>query len=132
MRLDLTNEGNNNTRMWGITSNYGPIFIERASGVTTGVGSYTSGATFTATIGSGNNKDPIGIAFGFDVSGMALCANGGTVATNAGVLAGQSVNYLARANTSTATEYADGFYDFVGISPERLSNAQLQALAVAA
>ena len=46
-------------------------------------------------------------------------------------LPGQAL-YLARNATNTAGTYGDGLYDFVGISPEKLSDAQLQLLAVPA
>ena len=88
----------------------------------------------TATIGGGANyTDPLGAAIGFDGSGRSLVANGGTVGSDANTAPTRTTIYLGRSTTLDGTNlYGDGLYDFVGISPERLSNATLQALAVAA
>lgn len=91
-------------------------------------------SALTATIGgSGKNYSPLGAALGFDAAGRSLVANGGTVASDAVAAGTRTTIYLGRGVTVSASDaYGDGYYDFVGISPERLSDETLQDLAVAA
>ena len=103
----------------------------RLGGNTTTVLS-TGGITLSATIGSGSTRNPMGAAMGFDGAGRSIVANGGTVATDANAAATRTTVYLGRAATVAAGEYGDGYYDFVAILPERRTDVQLQALAVAA
>lgn len=87
-----------------------------------------------ATAGSGGFTTGFGVATGLDGAGRSLCFNGGTVATNATAKPAVVTAYLARSSASPSTlfPYADGYYDFVGVSPDRLTDAQLQTLAVPA
>lgn len=86
-----------------------------------------------ATLGGGGTLTAAnGVALGFDGSGRSLTGNGGTIATDANGPGGRTTVYLGRDATNGAGTYGFGYYDFVGISPERLTNTQLQTLAVAA
>jgi hypothetical protein len=74
----------------------------------------------------------LGAAMGFDAAGRSVVAQGGTAATDAIAHANRTAAYLGRVPTPDANNTASIYFDFLGISPERLSNATLQALAVAA
>jgi hypothetical protein len=81
-----------------------------------------------ATLGSGT-KTAFGAAYGFDGAGQSLVANRGTVATDAFAPDARTTAYLGRAASGM---HADGWYDFVGIAPSRLSDARLTELAAPA
>jgi hypothetical protein len=93
---------------------------------TRGVG----GVEFSATLGSGSNRDALGAAMGFDAGGRSLSGNGGTVATDTTQPDVRTIVYLGR--DTGPSFYGDGYYDFIGGSPERLPDVTLQTLAVAA
>ena len=70
-------------------------------------------------------------ASAFDAAGRGVVRNGGTVTSDAGTPPGtRTAAYLGR--NGSGTLYGDGWYDWVGIAPSRLSNARLAELAVAA
>lgn len=79
--------------------------------------------------------EPFGAAWAADSAGRSL-AMAGTVASDTEPKSAYDLTqvHLARPNTTPSNNpsYAAGLYDFVGISPERLPNSTLQALAVAA
>jgi hypothetical protein len=91
-----------------------------------------NGGAPVATLGSGTMSGTFGVARGDDATGRSVVANGGTVASDSTVAPTRTTIYLGRDATNGAGTYGAGFYDFVGIAPERLANANLQALAVAA
>lgn len=85
-------------------------------------------------MGSNWDTSPFGIAFAFNAAGRVITGNGLTPVSDANAIGSRSEVYLGRGGHLVVSNegYAHGHYDFVGISPERLSNAALQALAVAA
>jgi hypothetical protein len=87
------------------------------------------GVALSATIGSGSTTGPLGAAVGGDAAGRSIVGNGGTVASDTNASASRTQLYLARNGNN---EYLNGYYDFLGGSPERLPANDLQALAVAA
>ena len=97
------------------------------------MGAYNGTNGINATLGSGVHPSAYGGAVAFDAAGRSLVGNGGTVATDANAIGTRTTMYLGRGTSVGAgAPYGDGFYDLVGFSPERLTNAQLQSLAVAA
>ena len=132
VRGDLTNTGTSARYYLGKDTT--GSFIHAASASTTQLSSYSGSATVSATIGGGgSSNDPIGAAMGFDGGpARSIVGNGGTVGTDANRSGTRTTIYLGRNATNTAGTYGDGLYDFVGIAPEKLSNAALQALAVPA
>ena len=112
----------------GFASTEWPLAVQPGGTVTDwdGAAAVGSGAGAVATT-------PFGAAENGDSSGRTVTRNGGTLSSSTAVTAAamdRSAAYLARNGGNYA--YGHGLYDFVGISPERLTNAQLQALAVAA
>jgi hypothetical protein len=82
----------------------------------------------SATLGSGTNT-AFGTAYGFDGSGQSLVGNRGPVASDAFTPDARTTVHLGR---SASGAHADGWYDFIGIAPVRLSDARLRELAVPA
>jgi lysophospholipase L1-like esterase len=93
---------------------------------------YNQAESFQTTLDSGSWADPLGAAAAWDAAGSALCANGGAVATATQQVTPRTKLYLARDENIGSGAYGAGYYDFVGIAPERLADATLQALAVPA
>lgn len=92
-----------------------------------------NGSSAPVTSGGSLTTSPFGAAAGFDSAGMAISRSGATQGTSTTVKAGdftRSPAYLARNGANYI--YGPGLYDFVGISPERLANSNIDALAVAA
>lgn len=89
----------------------------------------TASTSITATLGSGDLGADAGIASAFNSSGRSLAANGGTVVSDATAQGSRAAVYLRR---TAGGSYGDGRVKLVAIYPTRLSNASLQALAVAA
>lgn len=122
-------------RVIGYTGSASLIEVEALN---TKMGAYNNTVGFEATAGSGGWLTGAGAAHTFDNSGQAICMMAGTVATTSSQPDLRTSVYLARAAStpsgsgSTGAAFAFGNYDFVGFSPERLANANLQALAVAA
>jgi hypothetical protein len=85
-----------------------------------------------STMGSGTTTDPLGAATAFDIAGRSVVSNGGTVASDTTPTTLRTHAYLARTDSNSSLPYGPGHYDFIGISPERLPDATLQALAIAA
>lgn len=104
------------------------MFARRSTGE---VLAFNGTNTLAVALGSGSWAN-FGAARAFDSGGRAVVGNGGTVATDANAEPSRSSLYLARDAAAIATAYGDGNYNFVGFAPERLSNTQLQDLAVAA
>lgn len=73
---------------------------------------------------------PMGMAGGFDGSGRSFAALGATLATDAGGPGTWTRVFLG--TVGGAGFFSNGMYDLIAWSPDRLSNATLQALAVAA
>jgi hypothetical protein len=97
----------------------------------TEVGAWGNGSYLGAQLGSGTFAGSYGAAVGFDGTGRSLVGNQGTVATNAVPFleAERTTWYLGRDGSGSP---GNGHLDFVCGSPDRLSNATLQELAVAA
>lgn len=99
-----------------------------------------TGRTTAVIDGSGSLVSGGGVSFeaskwaaasAFDATGRSVIRNGGTVTTDAGTPpATRTAAYLGR--NGSGTLYGDGWFDFVGIAPSRLSDARLTELAVAA
>jgi len=81
-----------------------------------------------ATLGSGT-KSAFGAAYGFDATGQSLVGNQGTVVSDAFAPDARTTTHLG---SGASGSHADGWYDFVGIAPSRLSDARLGELAAAA
>ncbi len=84
-------------------------------------------------LATGNGTDlrfnPWAVAAGFDGAGRSIIRNGVVVQSDATVTAlNRSVVYLGRDQTSPATVYGDGNYDFMGIFPARPSDVRLAEL----
>lgn len=86
----------------------------------------------TATAGVGGFSSGFGVGAAQDASGRSLCFNGGVVASN--VSPKQTVTQMYLGTTGSGpypdSEYGGGWYDAVLISPDRLSNSELQGLAM--
>jgi len=87
-----------------------------------------SGHTLTAAIASGSLLNGFGVALGFDASGRALAGNGGAGVSDTNMPGTRTNLYLGRDANNTL--FADGRYNTIAIFPSRLTNAQLQTLAV--
>lgn len=132
VRADLTALTVNSRRYLGGDGGAAFIFANRATGPSW-LGAFNGTATLNGQLGGGGSTDnAVGVATAFDATGRALCGNGGTVTTDANQPGGRSALYLGRSATVTATDYGDGFYDFVGFGPERWNDNTLKAQAVAA
>jgi hypothetical protein len=130
VRADLTNTGATDRRYMGGATTVALAFADATATV---VGATNATNEVTATIGgAGSNANALGVALGYDGSGRSLTANGGTVGTDANTAGSLTTVYLGRDTTNAAGTYGDGYYDYVAISPERLPDATLIALAVAA
>lgn len=79
---------------------------------------------------SGGFVLPWGVGYSFDSSAVSM-AKDGAVGAHTQLPGSRSQVYLGRPGAGAIT-YGHGLYDFVGISPERLPSATLQALAVPA
>lgn len=109
--------------------------IVRAAGSPSGVSAASDGASTLFAYPPGAtamSNDPFGVALGFDATGRTLVFHGGAPGTDANAIQSRSKAYLGRDDGGTSANYANGYYDALLIAPTRLSNARLQALAVAA
>ena len=129
VRGDLTNPlSGDRLFMGGATT----VALAKATSTSSQVTATNATTALNATLGSGTNVGSLGVALGYTASARSLVGNGGTVATDANGPGSLTTVYLARNATNTAGTFGDGLYDFVGIAPEKLSDATLQALAVPA
>jgi hypothetical protein len=95
--------------------------------------SYNGTTGVSGSLPTGALSSPFGVGSNFDSAGRSAVGNGGTVGSDTAAAGDRSQLYLSRGSSiGTGTEYGHGLYDFVGISPERLSSTTLQALAVPA
>lgn len=116
-----------------IIGNADTIALIRGNGGSPSNGFVTQSASGSIGVNNGAGSTPIkdapwGVAQAFDSGGRSLAA-GNQLGNDALAEASRTNLYLAK---SAGGNFMFGSYDFVGISPERLTNAQLQALAVAA
>jgi len=133
VRAQLTATTTNNGRRI-IGSDTSPSIIHSSVDTAAGaIGTYNGTTSFGATSPTTGVLSPFGAAMGFDAAGRSIVMNGGTVGVDALAMGSKAAIHLGRGSSiGASTPYADGYYDFVGISPERLANSNLQALAVAA
>jgi hypothetical protein len=111
----------------------GIALLGENGGVGTQASTWNGSALLVASMSTGSFLTGFGEALAFDATGRSLAAGGGPVVSDANQPGTRTTAYLARHDgTVGAAEYAHGHYDFVGFAPERLSNSNLQALAVAA
>lgn len=112
----------------------GGVALINGAGSGTIVGSYNGTASISATVpSSGNIVSPFGSSAAFDSSGRTVGVNGALSGGDTATIGDRAQVLLARAvYIGGSSEYGHGLYDFVGISPERLPSATLQALAVPA
>lgn len=112
----------------------GGVSIIGGAGSGTIVGSYNGTTSISATVpSSGNIVSPFGTVAAFDSSGRTVGVNGALSGGDTATIGDRAQVLLARAvYIGGSSEYGHGLYDFVGISPERLPSATLQALAVPA
>lgn len=132
VRADLSNHTQNNKRFVGSESVTTLLYARRNAGNNQAATFNNPTELYATPGGSTSMDDPTGIAMGWDTSGRSVTGNGGTVASDANQPGARTKVYLARSEDYVSLEYGDGYYDFVGVSPERLTDTQLQALAVPA
>ncbi len=128
-KLDVAGTSSSDTRVV-VGGNFCRIITSRTDATAR---SADAAAVLDVTPASGAFTTGFGAAYGTDSAGQSLDLNAGTVGSNTSPLTSANVRtamYLGR--DIGAGSYGHGLYDFVGISPERLSNATLQALAVPA
>ena len=116
-------------RIMGFNENGGNGSGMIAGATGNGALEYNESTLLAATLASGTHQTGFGQVVAYDSAGRALAANGSAVSSDT---ATPGARTLAKLASSNGQPYAFGNYDFVGISPERLTDAKLQALAVAA
>lgn len=104
-------------RLLGTNGANTAISVDGSTAVSTGAGSALGSNSWAG-------------ALGFDGTGRSIVRNGGTLFSDAGTVPGRSNVHMGRG--TVVQGYGDGWYDFLGIAPSRLSDARLTALAVAA
>jgi len=96
------------------------------------LGAFNGAASLASPSGKASPDIPFGAAYAFDAAGRSMCSPDGTIVSDASGAGNRTQVFLARDAASAAGTFGDGFYDAVLIAPERLPNATLQTLAVAA
>jgi hypothetical protein len=101
----------------------GGALVAASSGLTQIVqeGSATLATAAGGALSSGN----WGAGASFDAAGRSVARNGATAASDSGTPVARSTIHLGRGASGA---YGDGFYDWVGIAPSRLSEARLNEL----
>lgn len=97
----------------------------------TRITAYNGTTSLPNNLASGSWQTAFGAAAGFNSSGRSISGNGATPSTDANTVGSLSTVYLGRSAGAGATEIGNGLYKLVAIYPTRLSDASLQALAVA-
>lgn len=130
VRGQLTNTLNTvGHRIIGIGATNHALLYVTAAGLPA---SFNGTTTLTGAWGAGGASTlPFGAVLAFDATGRTL-TGGGAVVSDTSTFADRTASYLARDGSNGAGTMGDGFYDAIFISPERIANANLPALAVAA
>ena len=90
-------------------------------------------AQLSTAAGADLRSSSYGVACAFDGTGRSVARNGVAVATDSGTPpANRSNVYLGRDGAGAVTSYGDGWYDFIAITPSRVSDLRLSEIVTLA
>lgn len=110
--------------------NGGTSYIRVHTDVVCSIAAGSAAGVLSTGDGPAMDANSWGIASGFDAAGRSIVRNSAALVSDALATSSRADCYLGRDGSNTA--YGDGHYDFLAISPYRLSDARLTALAVPA